>query len=167
LLVEFRNKFGRPAQQPLLYHYARIIEFAHAVEKTLELLEDPDITGTHLRTPVKPRTGDGVGIVEAHRGTLYHHYQTDSKGIVTDVNLIVATVGNNEAINRSVHAAAKDIIKDSEPAEGLMNRLEMCVRAYDPCFSCATHNVRSGAIATRVKILDHKGNLVRDMQNWD
>ncbi|MFW9780439.1 MAG: Ni/Fe hydrogenase subunit alpha [Candidatus Heimdallarchaeota archaeon] len=167
LLSEFRNKFGRPAQQTLLYHYARIIEFAHAVETVLDLLADPEITGSHLRTPVKPREGEGVGIVEAHRGTLFHHYQTDNKGIVRDVNLIVATVGNNEAINRSVQAAARNLIKDSTPAEGLMNRLEMCVRAYDPCFSCATHNVRSGAVATRVKILDHQGKMIHEIQNWE
>jgi F420-non-reducing hydrogenase large subunit len=167
LLTEFRNKFGRPAQLSLLYSYARIIELAHAVEVTLDLLQDPEILGTKLRTPVKARATDGVGILEAHRGTLFHHYVTDKKGIVTDVNLIVATVGNNEAINRSVKVSAKDLIVDAQPAEGLLNRLEMIVRAYDPCFSCATHVLRSGAIATEVQLINHKGKATHVLRNWE
>lgn len=167
LLTEFRGKFGRPADQSLLYSYARIIELAHAVETTLDLLQDPDILGTKLRTPVKAREEQGVGILEAHRGMLFHHYVTDKKGITTDVNLIVATVSNNEAINRSVNVSAKELIVDAEPAEGLLNRLEMIVRAYDPCFSCATHVLRSGAIATEVQIIDHKGKTTRVLRNWE
>ncbi len=166
LLTEFRNKFGRPANKSLLYNYARIIEFAHVLEVLNDLIKDPEITGTKLRTPVKPREGDGVGIVEAHRGTLFHHYVTDKKGIVTDVNLIVATVGNNEAINRSVKATAQDLIVDAQPSEGLLNRLEMVVRAYDPCFSCATHTLKTGAIATEVKLVDHTGKVTRALRNW-
>ncbi|MHA1976325.1 MAG: Ni/Fe hydrogenase subunit alpha [Candidatus Hodarchaeales archaeon] len=167
LFTEFRNKFGRPANQTLLYHYSRIIELAHAIESILDLVTDPDITGTNIRTTVTPREGDGVGILEAHRGTLFHHYVTDKKGIVTDVNLIVATVGNNEAINRSVKDAAVNMIVDGNPSEGLTNRLEMVVRAYDPCFSCATHYLRNGAVATEVKILNHKGKTTHVMKNWE
>lgn len=167
LLTEFRNKFGRPANQSLLYHYARIIELANAVETTLELLQDPDILGTKLRTPVKPREAEGVGILEAHRGVLFHHYVTDKQGKTTDVNLIVATVSNNEAINRSVNVSAKDLIVDAQPAEGLLNRLEMIVRAYDPCFSCATHVLKSGAIATEVQLIDHKGKITSVQRNWE
>jgi len=166
LFTEFRNKFGRPATQSLLYNYARIIEWAHAVETCLDLVQDPDILGTNLRTPVKAREGHGVGILEAHRGTLFHHYVTDNKGIVTDVNLIVATVSNNEAINRSVNVTAKDLIVEAEPAEGLLNRLEMIVRAYDPCFSCATHYLKSGAIATEVQIVNHTGKVTRTLSNF-
>ncbi|MFX1250090.1 MAG: Ni/Fe hydrogenase subunit alpha [Promethearchaeota archaeon] len=166
LLTEFRAKFGRPAYYSLLYNYARIIELTHAIETTLDLLKDPEITGTKLRTPVGSREGEGVGIIEAHRGTLFHHYVTNKKGILTDVNLIVATVGNNEAINRSVKTTAKDLIVDGNPSEGLLNRLEMVVRAYDPCFSCATHTVKTGLVATKVKILDHTGKETHVLKNW-
>ena len=110
---------------------------------------------------------EGVGILEAHRGILFHHYVTDRKGITTDVNLIVATVSNNEAINRSVNVTAKELIVDAEPAEGLLNRLEMIVRAYDPCFSCATHVLKSGAVATEVKVIDHKGSTLKTLRNWE
>ncbi len=167
LLNEFRRKFGRVADKSLLYSYARIIELAHAVEATLDLLQDPEILGTKLRTPVKAREEQGIGILEAHRGTLFHHYVTDNKGIVRDVNLIVATVSNNEAINRSVNVTAKELIVDAEPAEGLLNRLEMVVRAYDPCFSCATHVLKSGAVATEVKIIDHRGTQIKILRNWE
>jgi F420-non-reducing hydrogenase large subunit len=167
LLTEFRNKFGRPANLSLLYNYARIIELANAVETSLELLQDPEILGTKLRTPVKPREADGVGILEAHRGVLFHHYVTDKKGKTTDVNLIVATVSNNEAINRSVNASAKELIVDAQPAEGLLNRLEMIIRAYDPCFSCATHVLKSGAVATEVQIINHKGTTTHKLRNWE
>ena len=167
LLTEFRSKFGRPADKSLLYNYARIIELAYAVETILDLLQDPDILGTKLRTPVQAREGEGVGILEAHRGMLFHHYVTDKKGITTDVNLIVATVSNNEAINRSVNVTAKDLIVDAQPAEGLLNRLEMIVRAYDPCFSCATHYLKSGAIATELKILNHMGEITHMSNNWE
>ena len=167
LLTEFRNKFGRPADKSLLYNYARIIELAYAVETILDLLQDPDILGSKLRTPVQAREGEGVGILEAHRGMLFHHYVTDRKGITTDVNLIVATVSNNEAINRSVNVTAKDLIVDDKPAEGLLNRLEMIVRAYDPCFSCATHYLKSGAIATELKIVNHMGKETHVSNNWE
>ncbi len=167
LFSEFRSKFGRPANQTMLYHYARIIELTHSAESVLNLLQDPEITGSKLRIPVKPREGNGVGIVEAHRGTLFHHYVTDRKGIVTDVNLIVATVGNNEAINRSVKTAAMNLIANGSPKEGLTNQLEMVIRAYDPCFSCATHYLKTGAIATEVKIFDSNGNITHLMKNWE
>ena len=167
LLTEFRGKFGRPADKSLLYNYARIIELAHAVEEILDLLQDPDILGTKLRTPVQAREEQGVGILEAHRGMLFHHYVTDKKGMTTDVNLIVATVGNNEAINRSVNVTAKELIVDAQPAEGLLNRLEMIVRAYDPCFSCATHYLKSGSIATELKIINHKGKVTHVSNNWE
>ena len=92
---------------------------------------------------------------------------TDKKGKTTDVNLIVATVSNNEAINRSVNVSARELIVDAQPAEGLLNRLEMIVRAYDPCFSCATHVLKSGAVATEVQLIDHKGAKTHVLRNWE
>lgn len=165
LLKEFRNVWGRPAQQTLLFHYARLIELIYAAEKAISLLEDKEITSTAIRTEVKPRAAEGVGVVEAPRGTLIHDYTTDENGIVTDVNLIVATVQNNPAMDMGVKIVAQDYIRGEEVREGLLNRVEMVVRAYDPCLSCATH-ATPGRNALAIDIVDHNGNLVRRLRNY-
>ncbi len=130
----------------------------------MELLNDPDITSRETRVPVTPRAARGVGCVEAPRGTLFHDYETDEKGIITDVNLIVATTQNNAPISMSVNQAAKALIKDGKYDQGILNRVEMAIRAYDPCLSCATHNL-DGRIAVRVDILDAGGNLKDTFKN--
>lgn len=155
---EFRNLFGRPAQQTLLYHWARLIELLYNAEHAVELLHDPEITSTETRVPVTPRAARGVGCVEAPRGTLIHDYQTDDKGIVTNVNLIVGTTHNNAPINMSVRQAATSMIKNGKYDQEILNKVEMAVRSYDPCLSCATHYL-DGHIAVRVDILDSEGNL--------
>lgn len=164
-LEEFRKNFGRPAQLTLLYHWARLIELLYNAEKVVELLNDPEITSTDIRVPVKPRAARGIGCVEAPRGTLIHDYETDENGIVTNVNLIVGTTHNNAPINMSVKKSAKELIKEGKYDQGILNRLEMAIRAYDPCLSCATHNL-DGSIAVLVKILDSKGNLVDTLANF-
>ncbi len=141
MLTDFRSMFGRMPQQTLLYHYARLIELMYASERAVEILNDPDITSTDVWTKPEPREAVGVGVVEAPRGTLIHEYATDDAGIIQKANLIVSTGHNNAAIDIGVREAAKLLIKDGEPQEGLLNRLEMVVRAYDPCFSCATHTI--------------------------
>lgn len=166
MFKEFRNKWGRPINKTLLYNFARLIETMFAAEYCVDLLEDPAITGSKIRLKVELQEGDGIACVEAHRGTLIHHYSVDKNGIMKDCNLIVATVGNNGAINKAVKAAAFDLIRDSQPAEGLLNRLEMVVRAYDPCFSCATHAIRPGHVATKVEIVDFRGNSLHTLRNW-
>ncbi len=163
-LEEFRSQFGRPVQLTLLYHWARLIETVYAAERAVELLEDPDITNPDTRTKVEPRAARGVGVVEAPRGTLIHDYETDENGIVTDVNIIVGTTHNNAPINMSVKKAAKDLIKDGNYDETLLNKVEMSIRAYDPCFSCATHRL-DGTIPVKVDILDSAGNLVETLKN--
>jgi F420-non-reducing hydrogenase large subunit len=155
---EFRSTFGRPAQLTLLYHWARLIELLYNAEHVVELLNDPDITSRETRVPVTPRAARGVGCVEAPRGTLFHDYETDEKGLLTNVNLIVATTQNNAPINMSVNQAAKTLIKDGKYDQGILNRIEMSIRAYDPCLSCATHYL-DGRIAVRVDILDADGKL--------
>ncbi|WP_424358062.1 Ni/Fe hydrogenase subunit alpha [Methanocella sp. MCL-LM] len=140
-LQEFRKAFGRPAQMTLLYHYARLIELLYSSEKAVELLSNKAITGKELRTPVKPRAATGVGVIEAPRGTLIHDYDTDEKGMITKANIIVATAHNNKAINIGLKNTAQKIINTATPEEGILNRMEMVIRAYDPCFSCATHSV--------------------------
>jgi len=161
---EFREKFGRPAQQTLLYNYARLIELVYNAEHVLELLNDSDITSKETRIAVTPRAGHGVGCVEAPRGTLIHEYETDDDGLVTNVNLIVGTTHNNAAINMSVNQAAKTLIKDGNYDQGILNRVEMAIRAYDPCLSCATHNF-DGTLPIRIDIVDPQGETIDSLAN--
>jgi F420-non-reducing hydrogenase large subunit len=122
---------------------------------------DPDITGKELRAPLGPITGEGVGIVEAQRGTLTHHYWTDDKGIVTKVNIIVGTTNNNAAISMSIKKAAEGLIKKGvEVTEGILNMIEMAFRAYDPCFSCATHCL-PGQMSMILEIREANGELLK------
>ena len=161
---EFRKTFGRPAQQTLLYHYARLIELLYNAELAVQLLNDPEITGRETRVAVTPRAARGVGSVEAPRGTLIHEYETDAEGLVTNVNLIVGTTHNNAPINMSVKQTAKALIKDGKVDQGILNKVEMSIRAYDPCYSCATHSL-DGKLAVKVQIFDHKGVLVDALAN--
>jgi len=131
-LEEFRAAFGRPAHYTLLYHYARLIELVQAAETAVQLLNDPEITSPDIRVPVAPKAGRGIGCVEAPRGTLIHDYTCDDNGLITNVNLIVGTTHNNAAINMSVDQAAKTFIKDGKYDQGILNKVEMAIRAYDP-----------------------------------
>jgi F420-non-reducing hydrogenase large subunit len=136
----FSTLGGKPVHATLAMHWARLVELLYASERCLELALDNDITGKELRAPLGPIPGEGVGIVEAQRGTLTHHYRTDEKGIVTKVNLIVGTTNNHGAISMSIKKAAEGLIKKGvEVTGGVLNMIEMAFRAYDPCFSCATH----------------------------
>ncbi len=163
-LEEFRENFGRPAQQTLLYNYARLIELVYNAEHTLELLNDPEITGKETRVPVTPRAARGVGCVEAPRGTLIHDYETDENGLVTNVNLIVGTTHNNAPINMSVKQTAKALIKDGNYDQGILNKVEMAIRAHDPCLSCATHKL-DGTIAVKLEIRDADGKVIDTITN--
>jgi len=163
-LEEFRGNFGRPAQNTLLYHWARLIELVYAAERAVEILETTDITDTNIRVPVTPKAGRGVGVVEAPRGTLIYDYETDDNGIVTEVNIIVGTTHNNAAINMSVKKAAIESIKDGRYDEGILNMVEMAIRAYDPCISCATHDL-DGKIAIKLDIVDAAGRIVNTLTN--
>ena len=131
-LEEFREKFGRPAQATLLYHWARLIEEVYACEHAIELLKDPEITDENVRTTAEPGAGRGVGCVEAPRGTLIHDYSTDENGLITRANMIVGTTHNLGPINMSVDQAARSLIKNGNVDEGTLNKIEMAVRAYDP-----------------------------------
>jgi F420-non-reducing hydrogenase large subunit len=156
---EYRQQFGRPVQLTLLYNWARLIELLYNAEKAVELLNDPEITSTETRVPVVPRAARGVGCVEAPRGTLIHDYETDEKGLITDVNLIVGTTHNNAPINMSVKQAATTLIKDGKYDQGILNQVEMAIRAYDPCLSCATHDL-DGRIPVKLEIRDAQGEVI-------
>mgnify|MGYP005832383345 CR=1 FL=1 len=159
-LQEFRKAFGRPAQKTLLYHYARLIELLYSSEKAVELLSNPAVTGKDIRAAnIKPKAATGVGVIEAPRGTLIHDYDTDSNGMITRANIIVATCHNNKAMNVGLKNTAQKIINTPTPAEGVLNRMEMVIRAYDPCFSCATHTV-AGKMPLEVVINSPTGSKV-------
>ncbi len=123
------------------------------------MLSDPAIMGKDLRAPVKARAATGVGVIEAPRGTLIHDYDTDDKGMITRANIIVATAHNNKAINVGLKNTAQKIINTPTPPEGILNRMEMVIRAYDPCFSCATHTV-AGKMPLEVVINRPEGKQV-------
>lgn len=157
--------FGtKPVHYTLAMHWARLIELLYAAEKCLELARDPDITGIELRAPFKKIIGEGVGTVEAQRGTLTHHYFTDDKGITRKVNLIVGTTNNNGAICLSVKMAAMQLIQPGkEINEGILNMIEMAFRAYDPCFSCATHHL-PGQMPLEVNIRDSASHIIKSLR---
>ena len=152
---------GKPVHATLATHWARVIELLSAAEMALDLVRDPEITGTHIRNIPTEKPTEGVGIVEAPRGTLTHHYTTDEKGILTKVNLIVGTTNNYAPIAMSIQKAAKGLIrKGVEVTEGTLNKIEMAFRAYDPCFGCATHAF-TGKSPLEVRIFDSRGELLQ------
>ena len=152
---------GKPVHATLAMHWARLVELIYSAEHCLELAKDPDIIGKDLRTPIEKIVGEGVGVVEAQRGTLTHHYWTDDKGMVKKVNLIVGTTNNNAAICMSIKKAAQGLIKKGvEVNEGTLNMIEMAFRAYDPCFSCATHSL-PGQMRMILNVRDEEGNILQ------
>lgn len=148
-----------PVNHRLATHWARLIELLYSAERMLELTEDPEITDPNVRQVVTNTPTEGVGSVEAPRGTLTHHYKTDENGILTDVNLIVGTTNNNAPIAMSIKKAAEGLIKDGEVSEGLLNTIEMAFRNYDPCMSCATHSL-PGQMPLEVQIKNAEGNII-------
>ncbi len=158
-LLEFKAlTHGAPNHMTLAYHWARMIEVLHCVENIEKLLNDPDLQGTDLVVRGQ-RAEDGIGLIEAPRGTLFHHYKVDENDLVTFCNLIVSTTNNNEAMNRAVRKVAQDHISGKPKiTEGMLNHVEVAVRAYDPCLSCATHAL--GKMPLVIEMYDVEGSLV-------
>jgi NAD-reducing hydrogenase large subunit len=148
---------GKPNNLTMAYHWARMIEGLHAIEKIRDLLLDPDLQGADL-VATGERREEGVGIVEAPRGTLIHHYKVNDQDQVVMANLIVSTTHNNEPMNRAVQKVAQDYLSGVEITEGLLNRVEVAIRAYDPCLSCATHAL--GQMPLTVELLDQAGRVL-------
>jgi F420-non-reducing hydrogenase large subunit len=153
---------GKPVHATLANHWARLVELMYAAERLLELSQEPDITSPDVRTLPTATPDEGVGVVEAPRGTLFHHYKTDPRGMVTDVNLIVATGNNHAAICMSIKRAAQGLIKNGNASEGLLNMVEMAFRAYDPCFGCATHAL-PGEMPLVARIRRRGGALLQEI----
>lgn len=152
---------GRPVENTLYYHYARLIEALFAAERVKVLLDDPDILSTDILNTRQNFTGHGVGVIEAPRGTLIHDYSTNANGQITRVNLIVSTGHNNWAMSNAVDSVAKMYVHGPDVKEGMLNRIEAAIRAYDPCLSCSTHAV--GQMPISVDIVNSEGMLVRTL----
>jgi NAD-reducing hydrogenase large subunit len=160
-LEEFRQRFGRVAHSSFLYHYARLIEIIHALERMEQLLIDPRILETHVRAKAGVNALEGVGMIEAPRGTLIHHYKVNDQGAIEWANLIVATGHNVLAMNRSIQQVSEHFVNGNKLEEGMLNRVSAVVRAYDPCLSCSTHAL--GQIALRVQLVGPDGGLLDEL----
>ncbi len=155
---------GKPVHATLAMHWARLVELVYAAERMVELATDPEITSPDVRIIPTVTPGEGIGVVEAPRGVLIHHYQADEKGIARKVNLIVGTAHNYGGIAMSVRKAAQGLIKKGTVVtEGLLNRIEMAFRAYDPCLACATHSL-PGQMPLIVSIYDAQGKIVEQLR---
>ncbi len=152
---------GKPVHQRLATHWARLIELLYAAERWVELATNPEITSPNFRAMPTEKPTEGIGIVEAPRGTLTHHYVTDERGVLTKVNLIVGTTNNYAPISMSIKKAASSLIKHGTVVnEGLLNMVEMAFRSYDPCFGCATHSL-PGQMPLQVTVHDASGETVK------
>jgi NAD-reducing hydrogenase large subunit len=150
---------GKPVEQTLYFHYARLIETLFAAEKVREILDDEDVMKKDIMNTRINFQGEGVGVIEAPRGTLIHHYKANPNGQLEKVNLIVATGHNNWAMSTAVDSVAKTYITGPEISEGILNRVEAAVRAHDPCLSCSTHAV--GQMPIIIDVKDHEGNTIQ------
>jgi len=153
---------GKPVHNTLATHWARLIEALYASERMRELAQHPELTSDNVRTIPTQTPTKGVGVVEAPRGTLYHHYETDERGVLTKVNLIVATQNNVAAMCMSVERAARGLIKNGNVSDKLLNMVEMAFRAYDPCLACATHSL-PGQMPLVVTIRNSEGEVVKTL----
>ncbi len=157
-LTEYRQRVGRIGESSFLFHYARLIEALYAAEKLNELIGEEAALDPRVRAEARPNSPEGIGIAEAPRGTLIHHYRIDEQGLITWANLIIATGNNNLAINRSIKQVAQRYVDSERLTEGMLNRVEAVVRAYDPCLSCSTHAV--GQMPLRIELHAADGRLL-------
>ncbi|MDI6794850.1 MAG: nickel-dependent hydrogenase large subunit, partial [bacterium] len=159
----FKTLGGRPVHHTLANHWARLIELLYAAERMQELANDPDIIDPQPRTIPTNIPQEGIGVVEAPRGTLFHHYKTDNRGVIKKANLIVATQNNAARIAMSVDKAAKGLIKKGKVNDGLLNMVEMAFRAYDPCHGCGTHSL-PGQMPLILRIYDTQGVMKQELR---
>ncbi len=157
-LGSLRQFAGSPLLGSFHYHHARLIEMLYCCEKMTELLEHPDILSDHVRALAQPNAEEGIGISEAPRGTLMHHYKVDRNGLITWANLIIATGNNNLAMNKGIEQAARHYITAGKVTEGALNRIEAVIRTFDPCLSCSTHE--AGRMPLDVTLLGPGGELL-------
>ena len=159
-LLELRQRGGRVVTASLLYHLARLIEIVACLEQMEQLLDDPQITATHVRARAGVNCHEAVGVSEAPRGTLLHHYRVDPNGLIKQVNLIIATGQNNAAMNRTITQIARHYIDGQNLSEALLNRVEAGIRCFDPCLSCSTH--AAGQMPLQVQLFGPEGELLQE-----
>ncbi|HVX67681.1 MAG TPA: nickel-dependent hydrogenase large subunit, partial [Bryobacteraceae bacterium] len=159
--VEYHQRCGAMVESSFHYHYARLVEALYGLERMEQLLQDPRILDTRVRAQAGVNSPEGVGIIEAPRGVLIHHYKVDEKGAIVWANLIVATGHNNLALGRSVEQVAKRFVDGNKLQEGMLNRVQAVVRAYDPCLSCSTH--AAGQLPLRVQLVAPDGALLDEL----
>ena len=160
-LREFRERFGPVVESSFHYHYARLIEIVHCLERLQVLLETPAILDRHVRARAEVNALEGVGVAEAPRGILVHHYKVDERGAMVWANLIIATGHNNLAISRSIEQVSRHYVKGTHLEEGMLNRVSAVVRAYDPCLSCSTH--AGGVVAMRIELVGSDGEKLDEV----
>ena len=148
---------GQPVQSTLAFHWARLIELLHCTEAISELLDDNDLGGKELLNRGDLQSS-GTGVIEAPRGTLFHQYDINEDGIVEKANLIVSTTNNNQAMNESIRVVANQYLDGNQLTEALLNQVEVAIRAYDPCLSCATHAM--GKMPLQINLVNEKDELV-------
>ena len=158
----FKVLGGKPVHHTLATHLARVVEMIQAAERIDQLINDPEITSPEVRRVPTTVPAEGMGVIEAPRGTLFHHYKTDNRGLITMANMIVATGNNAARIAMSVERAAKGLIKAGNVTEGLLNKVEMAFRAYDPCLGCATHSL-PGHLPLKVNLYNRNRELVQQL----
>ena len=159
----FETLGGKPVHHTLANHWARVVEIVYAAERFLELASDPSIARNNIRALPTEKPREGIGVVEAPRGTLIHHYKSDEHGILTAANLIVATAHNSARMAMSVDKAARAAIKGGVVDDGILNKVEMAFRAYDPCHACATHSL-PGSMPLKLEIFDSEGKLIKEIK---
>jgi NAD-reducing hydrogenase large subunit len=160
-LLELRQRGGRVVTASFLYHLARLIEIVACLEQMEQLLDDPGITATHVRARAGVNCLEAVGVSEAPRGTLLHHYRVDANGLIAGVNLIIATGQNNRAMNRTITQIAQHYLHGNRLSEALLNRVEAGIRCFDPCLSCSTH--AAGQMPLRVQLFNDSGELLQEL----
>jgi NAD-reducing hydrogenase large subunit len=161
-LEEFRSLHHRIALSSFYYHYARLIEMLYAIEQIEHLLNEDDILSDHVRAFAEPNNMEGIGVSEAPRGTLIHHYKIDRQGLITWANMIIASGHNNLAMNQGVLQVARHFVKAQQLKEGMLNRVEAVIRAFDPCLSCSTHAV--GQMPLHIQLVGADGALLDEAQ---
>ncbi|HAC62121.1 MAG TPA: Ni/Fe hydrogenase subunit alpha [Cyanothece sp. UBA12306] len=160
-LKEYRQRVGGVATSSFFYHYARLLEILASLERIERLIDDPDIVSQNTRAKAGINALEAIGVSEAPRGTLFHHYNVDQNGLIEKVNLIIATGNNNLAMNQTVAQIAKHYVKGNQLTEGMLNRVEAGIRCYDPCLSCSTH--AAGQMPLHLQLFDSNGELIDEV----
>ncbi len=161
--TEYHQRYGKVVQSSFHYHHARLIEILYCIERMEQLLQDPAILDRHVRAHAGVNALEGVGMSEAPRGTLIHHYKVNEDGAITWANLIIATGNNNLAIGRSINQVSRHFVDGNKLQDGMLNRVQAVLRAYDPCLSCSTH--ATGQYPVEVQLIDADGSVLDSVRN--